>query len=458
MSVRALVNGYWGWAATPTLISPEAIRIGQLATQIATLSATRGKPRTVELRTIPVIRNGEWTTPVTTDPFTLPLVEVHDWLQALTGYVTELGTSRGQKASAGSGFGARSIGVGFTKEERLFASTEGSITTQTVITTQPNIAFMYRNVPTDIPYYNFAVQAGWERLANMPLHDLIRQAMDRVDAMLAGPPLPVKPVEVGRYDLVLTADAMATILSDTLGPATELDRALGYEANMDGTSYLGPHPLNFLGTQVASPLVTVTADRSTRLGLATTKWDDEGIEPHDFTLIKSGTLVDYQTTREQAAWLESWYTKQGQPVRSHGCGAAPTALDVTMQHTPNLALQPGTTEQDVDDLVATLEHGLIIENLSNRMDFQCLNGLGLLAGVTEVRKGKRIARIGGAGLLFRAPEFWKDVQALGGPKSSHWIGGFGSQKGNPRQSTPYSVAAVPAWVKEQAIIDPTRKA
>jgi hypothetical protein len=121
----------------------------------------------------------------------------------LTGYVVELGTSRGYEASVGLGLGARGIGLALTKEERLFASTEGSLTTQTVITTQPNIAFSYRNVPTGIPYYNFPVQAGWERLANMPLHDLIQQAMDRVDTVLAGPLLPVKPVEVGRYHLAL---------------------------------------------------------------------------------------------------------------------------------------------------------------------------------------------------------------------------------------------------------------
>jgi TldD protein len=307
-----------------------------------------------------------------------------------------------------------------------------------------------------LPELSIPVQAGWERITDVDVRELLRQAMDQIDDALAHT-LPVKPVEVGRYDLVLTADAMATLLSETLGPATELDRALGYEANAGGTSYLGPHPLTLLGTTIASPLVTVTADRSTPLALATIGWDDEGVAPAPFPLISKGVLVDYQTTREQAAWLAPWYQKEGLPIRSHGCASAPSALSVTMQHTPNLQLHPGSNAQDLDDLVAGLEHGLLIEGLNVHMDFQCNSGIATV-GATEIRKGKRIARIQNAGLLFRSADFWKNVQAVGGPQSQHWTGGFGSDKGEPTQGTGYSIAAVPAAVKQQTIIDPTRKA
>ena len=46
---------------------------------------------------------------------------------------------------------------------------------------------------------------------------------------------------------------MAKLVYQTLGVTTELDRALGSEANADGTSYLGPDPLRFLGTPVTAP-------------------------------------------------------------------------------------------------------------------------------------------------------------------------------------------------------------
>jgi len=259
---------------------------------------------------------------------------------------------------------------------------------------------------------------------------------------------------------------MATLLEATVAPATELDRALGYEANAGGTSYLGPDPLTYLGTQIAAPLITVTADRSAPKGLATIRWDDDGVVPEDFTLIKDGVLVDYQTTREQAAWLRPWYQQQGRSVRSHGCAAAADALTYPLQRTPNLTLQPGSAALGVDDLIADLDAGLVIDGTFPRMDFQKLNGLSQFGGdigpVWEVRHGQRVAqfdpRTVHMALQFHTPELWQNVQALGGPASLETnLEGY-SSKGEPKSSTHYSLAAVPALIKQLAVIDPTKKA
>jgi TldD protein len=281
--------------------------------------------------------------------------------------------------------------------------------------------------------------------------------MDRLDAELARR-LSVKPVEVGRFDLVLSAGAMATMLSETLGPACELDRALGYEANAGGTSYLGPNPLKFLGTPVAAPLVTISAERSTPIGLATVKWDDEGVVPEDYVLVNKGTLVDYHTTREQAAWLAPWYARQSIPVRSHGCAMSPSALGIQMQHLPNLVLHPGSGNEDLEGLIAGIDHGLLVETLKLETDFQCSGSAGYPGIMTEIRRGKRIAYVRGAGFLFRSMDFWKNIQALGGQGSAWWTGGFKSSKGEPGQRTSYSVSAVPAVVKQQATFDINKKA
>jgi TldD protein len=458
LSVRALVNGYWGWAATPMVSSAEAARVAQKAVAFATACAAQGKPRRVDFGTIPVVHHGDWMTPVKIDPFDLPLVEVRTWLFEMAKIAKDLGNSRGDpKAGSGVGPGPDTMYVNCYKQERLFASTEGSLCTQTVVIIQPQVRFTYRGLVGAVSRLNGPVQAGWERISETPVVALMQREMDRIDDVLAHP-LPQKPMNIGRYDIVFTASAMAEFLANTLAPATQLDRALGYEANAGGTSYLGPHPLTVLGTAIASPVVTITADRSTPFALATTKWDDEGVAPTDFTLVKNGIFVDYQTTREQAAWLAPWYAKQGLPVHSHGCAMAPDALSVTMQHTPNLILQPGTATHTVDDLVASLDHGLLVESLNVEMDFQCNTGQAKLGGVTEIQHGKRVANLTGAGLLFRSPELWKNIQALGGSTSQEWIGGYGSVKGEPRQNTGFSIAAVPALIKQQTIIDPNRKA
>jgi TldD protein len=458
MSVRSLVNGYWGWSSTNTLSMSEASRVGQLSAQLATEAAARGRPRTVDLGTIPVVTNQTWETPVEIDPFSLKLTEVFDWLQGVVTYLAD----RGYGITVGSQLGSNLFGAGFTRTERLFASSEGSLTTQTIKTIASTFGVKYRGQILSIPGFNREIQGGWEclvRHSNDELYALVEAEREAADRRT---PLSGKPADIGRYDIVYSAAAMAEILGSTLVPGTELDRALGYEANATGTSYLGPDPMKFLGTPVASSVVTVTAERSTPDALATVKWDDEGVTPQPFALVKNGVLVDYQTTREQAAWLTPWYQKQGRPVASHGCAGAPSAGFVTMQHTPNIVLEPSAGMEDEEELIAQMSHGLFVPRVAVDMDFQCSSGMGTIPGAFEIRNGKRVAVVsfssGVLGTLFRAMDFWKNVMAVGGAKSAKWFNGSPSLKGEPPQSTGYSIRAVPALVKQQAILDPMRKA
>lgn len=456
LSVRALVDGYWGWVATPMLSVEEGVRAARTAVAFAQRAARNGRPRTVDLGIIPSVHDGDWRTPTKIDPFSVPLAEIQDAIVELQEELTEAGRVRSRPGEQNNVI----LQLGFSQEERLFASTEGSLLTQTVVILHPLLyRWIYRNVSTTIPYFNQSVQAGWEWFVDRSIVELARPTMDEIDAMLARPPLPIKSFEIGRYDIVFSAGAMAALLTETFGPATQLDRALGHEANASGTSYLGPDPLMLLDTPVASPLVTVMGERSTPTAVATVKWDAEGVAPEAFPLVKDGQLVDYQTTREQAAWLASYYQKHGRPIRSHGCATAPDALNATMQHTPNVVLQPGVGDQDFDELISGLDHGLVVRGLDPQMDFQCSTGHADLGGLMEVRHGKPIARLSGnAQLLFRSTELWKNVEALGGAKSLHWAISAESRKGEPSQAVEFSVAAVPARVKQLALINPKKKA
>jgi TldD protein len=271
---------------------------------------------------------------------------------------------------------------------------------------------------------------GWELYDEKRLKEAIRQLIDDVKEDLA---LPIKPVEVGRYDTVLDALSVARLLDDTLGRATELDRALGYEANADGTSYL-TDPAGMIGTyQAGASLLTVVANRAEPGGAATVRWDDEGIVPDEFPLVQGGVLADFQTTRESAGWLKGRYAKLGKPFRSHGCAAAPTGLFVPLPHPPNLVLTPGHAAHDFDALVAGIANGIAIEGATLDMDFQGSSGLGS-GRVYEVKHGKRVAMLNAAGFLFRATELWKNLLALGGLPVSGAMG-CRRRKGNRRSST-----------------------
>jgi TldD protein len=287
-------------------------------------------------------------------------------------------------------------------------------------------------------------------------HSLREEIRRLIDVIEAESKLPVKPVDVGRYDAVLDAPSMQQLVAGTLGRATELDRALGYEANAGGTTYI-TDPFGSLGKiQVGASALTLLADRSTPGGAATVQWDDEGVAPDDFTLVKDGVLTDFQTMRESAGWLKDSYATLGRPWRSHGCANAPSAIAPPLQHTPNLLVVPGPEPLDFDALLSGSSQGLAIEEARADMDFQAATGLGS-GRMYKVERGKKVALLAGAGFLFRATEFWKSVRALGGDAGLRRYGLL-TDKGEPAQGCYYSVTAPPAAVRQLALIDVLRKA
>jgi predicted Zn-dependent protease len=127
-----------------------------------------------------------------------------------------------------------------------------------------------------------------------------------------------------------------------------------------------------------------------------------------------------------------------------------------MQHAPNFALMPGPATTSFDDLVAATEQGIAMLTLNTSMDQQNLNGMGY-GVMREIRHGKLGRYLQGGALMFRAPELWKNIVALGGPTSQQWFG-MSRGKGQPRQSTGHSVGAVPAKVLQLSLVDQMRKA
>jgi TldD protein len=260
---------------------------------------------------------------------------------------------------------------------------------------------------------------------------------------------------------------MAALLAATLGPATQVDRALGYEANATGTSFL-TDPLGMLGNvQIAAPLVTVTANRSAPTQLATVKWDAEGVVPDETTLIKNGVLMDFQTTREQASWLAPYYAKTGMSIRSHGYAAAEDALVSTIQMLPNLALTPAPSAIRLDDLIADVRHGILIAGGQAETDYQGRTGVLWPREIREIKNGRLGSWIVPMAVQFDTAHLWKHITALGGATTTGAVargsdafirGGHGTAKGEPAQGTSYTVQAVAATILDQPLIDPSRKA
>jgi TldD protein len=452
VAVRVRVRGGWGIASSPYWTPEEMVALVREAAVIAKANAPDALPH-VEWMPIPVAQ-GHWTTPIKVDPFTIPIEEKLDLLRAWQDLPARY---RGC-------YGMWGTGVHFGREERAVATSEGAYFTQALYQSGTEFLFMRRPIGSKLSNngqatargLNGSYGAGWELFTEADLEGQLPALYEAADPR-KHIPLPVKQGEVGRYDLVLDAGTTGSLLERTLGAATHLDRAIGYMANADWTSYLGPDPLTLLGSfQAASPLVTVTANRSMPRGIATVKWDDEGVEPEDFTLIKDGVLVDYLTTRDLAPVLAPYYQKLGKPVRSHGCaeGIGRPALE-----TPNLVLAPGKQDVDFAELVASTAKGIALVEGDIEPDFQLRTGVGSSLHLREIVNGKLGAQLKGLEFLFRTADFWKALVALGGAKSVVQYASRGRVVNNGTGAwTGFSVRAVPAKFHNVDFVDPTRKA
>jgi TldD protein len=444
--VRALVDGCWGFAATRTLTKAGVAGAAREATAIAKANRiARDKP--VQLAPAPSHPDASWVTPHTTDPFTVP---VEDKAALLLEANAEAMKVPGVKFVFS--------GLFFRKQERNYANSDGSVIAQTVLQSWP--LMQITAVAPDFSDFqnrgNVAAPAGrgYEYVAEC---DLVGNAAKWGEE--AAQKLKAKPVEVGRYDLLLHPSHLWLTIHESIAHPTELDRAMGYEANYAGTSFVAP-PEQFLGKFKYGPeFMNIRGDRSQAGALATIGYDDEGVKPDDFLIIKNGLMNDYQTTREQASWLDWWYKQQGQPVRSHGCSYAQTWADVQFQRMPNVSLLPGEQNHSWEDLIAATDRGIaIVGDGSFSIDQQRFNAQFGGQVFYEVRGGKVTGMLKDVAYQMRTPDFWNAMDMIGG-KDSYWMwGAFGDAMGQPSQSNAVSHGCPPTRHRQINVINTGRRA
>ena len=125
-------------------------------------------------------------------------------------------------------------------------------------------------------------------------------------------------VTPGPTDLVIDPSNLWLTIHESIGHATEYDRAIGYEAAYAGTSFATPDKLGTM--RYGSPVMNVTADRTVEFGLATVGFDDEGVRAQSWDLVRDGIFVGYQLDRVFAPRLGvSRSTAAPMPTRRTTC-------------------------------------------------------------------------------------------------------------------------------------------
>jgi TldD protein len=244
-----------------------------------------------------------------------------------------------------------------------------------------------------------------------------------------------KPVQPGQKTLILHPSNLWLTIHESVGHPTELDRALGYEANYAGTSFL---TVDKLGKQrVGSEIVNIYGDRTTPRGLASIAYDDDGVKTTKFPIISKGVFVGYQTIRDQAHLIGE--------KESRGCCHADSWSSTPFQRMPNVSLEPGSADITIDDLISGVEDGILIDgNGSFSIDQQRYNFQFGGDAFWEIKGGKRRGMLSNVGYQSRTTDFWQACDGIAA--ASYWqlFGATNDGKGEPPQANSVSHGCSPS--------------
>ncbi len=423
--VRVIFNGQWGFAASPLVTAEEIARITREAVTVAKAnSAAQATP--VRLAPVKAYRE-RWTSKFDKDPFAISMDEKLELIHSAT-----LSVKKDPKVF--SAFGA----LGFQSEDKYFASSEGSSIQQYVVRVYPllnAVAVDFKNGISRTRNYTVEPQtAGWEAIAKANLSENAPRIRAEVLEHLAAP-----PVTPGKKDLVLLPSHLWLTIHESIGHSTELDRALGYEANYAGTSFLTTEKMGKFS--IGSELINVFGDRTNDRGLSTVKYDDDGVLTTKFPIIEKGVFKHYQTIRDQAHLIGE--------TESRGCCYADSWSSVPFQRMPNVWLAPGPATVTPDDLISGVDDGILIEgDGSFSIDQQRYNFQFGGDAFWEIKGGKKRGMISRVAYQARTPDFWHACDGISGPSFWQQFGAPSDGKGEPAQSNAVSHGCSPSRFRE----------
>jgi TldD protein len=422
--VRVIVNGAWGFASSSLLEMVEVERVVTQAIAIARASAMT-KIRDVDIGERVVVK-ASYQTPIKINPFTVPMAEK---INLLLKADEEIRRVNGVKVTRGE--------LAFVRENKVFASTEGSHIDQEIIESGCGIVALatdlqsgevqVRSYPNSVGRHQQT--RGYEFILEQKLVENATRVGEEAVALLTADQCP-------SYDattLILDSSQLALQIHESCGHPIELDRVLGSEAAYAGTSFLTPEKLgNF---RYGSDVVNITADATIPGGLGTFGFDDEGVPAQKTDIIKSGMFVGYLTSRETARQLR--LGQSNGTMRADGWNRPPI-IRMT-----NISLLPGMW--DVNDLIADTDDGIWMEtNRSWSIDDKRLNFQFGTEMAWEIKGGKKTRMLKNATYTGITPQFWGSCDAVCNDKA--WIvwGTPNCGKGQPPQVAHTGHGATPA--------------
>ncbi|HZE33180.1 MAG TPA: TldD/PmbA family protein [Actinoallomurus sp.] len=435
-AVRVVKDGTWGFAAGIDLTADAAVRVAEQAVEVAKVAAAINRER-IELAAEPSHGERVWVSSYEIDPFSVPIGDkvalLADWSRRLMADDRVAHTD------------ASLLQV---KENKFYADAAGTVTTQQRVRVAPVVDAvglheggfdtMRSLAPPVGRGYEYLTGTAWDwdaELARIPEH---------LAEKLAAP-----SVEAGVYDLVIDPSNLWLTIHESIGHATELDRALGYEAAYAGTSFATPEKLNNL--QYGSKVMNIVGDRTAEHGLSTVGYDDEGVETQSWDIIRDGRFVGYQTDRHIAHLTGR--------ERSNGCSFADSPSSMPLQRMANVSLQPAPGGPSTEELISGVDRGIyVVGDKSWSIDMQRYNFQFTGQRFYRIENGRLAGQLRDAAYQAVTTDFWNSMEAVGGPETYVLGGAFNCGKGQPGQVAPVSHGAPSALFRGVNILNVVKEA
>jgi TldD protein len=414
-AVRVIHRGAWGFASGVVLTNDEAVRLAESAVAVASVAAEM-TTSPVELAPEPVYDDVTWVSSYEVNPLDVPTAEKVDLLVDWTDRLRQGAAVDHAAASAQQ-----------VQENKYYADLAGTTTTQQRIRIHPTFEAMGAGADTFDSMSGIAppVGRGWEYLTD--------------------------PASAGRYDLVIHPSNLWLTIHESIGHATELDRALGYEANYAGTSFATYDKLNTL--QYGSRVMNVTGDRTIEHGLATVGYDDEGVQTQSWDIVRNGVLVGYQLDRPMGHMKPEL-----NGGRSNGCAYADSPGHIPIQRMANVSLQPAPEGPSRDELISRVEHGLyVVGDKSWSIDMQRFNFQFTAQRFYRIEKGELVGQVRDVAYQATTTDFWGAMEAVGGPDTWELHGAFNCGKAQPGQVAAVSHGAPVSLFRDIRILNTTEE-
>ena len=419
--VRVLMDGAWGFSSSSTVKPEEVERVAEEAVAIARASATVKRDRDIVLAPVkPVV--AKWESGYKVDPFS---VKAEDKIKLLLEADRLMRQNKGVRVASG--------GISALREEKIFASTEGSYIEQTKTETGAGIEataadkgeLQRRSYPTSAGGDH--ASRGYELVEEMDLTGQAERIGNEAVALISAKQCP--PLTT---DVVLDGSQLTLQIHESCGHPIELDRVFGQEAAFAGTSFLTPEKQGSF--QYGSENVNIVADATLEGGLGSFGYDDEGVPAQRTVIMDKGIFKDYLSSRETAQELGQLSSGT---ARSDGWNHIPI-IRMT-----NINLEPG--DWTLDEIVKDTKEGVYLEtNKSWSIDDRRLNFQFGTEMAHEIKDGALGAMLKNANYTGITYEFWRSCDAVAGKDEWHLWGLPNCGKGEPGQVAHVGHGAAPA--------------